>query len=238
MAVSFVALNCDLTYVAGSTKVTTGTTTRTIGPSERIVVAATYAGTGITGLGPVVSVTVGALSLSLDFAVPATGNPGSVEYWSVDSGAGLASGQTVTVTWTFTGSAQRKGGHCFSLSGVDSSTPVRATPQNTITGSSSPASIASDSNPVAGDMAVSAIVSSSNRTFTPSGSFTSISSASNASLSDQCDYLALATGGAVTSTWTISGTFPSTNRYIVVYAQSSGPPPSSANSGFFLLMGA
>lgn len=212
------------TATAGTTVVFT--TTRSIRTGEQVEVAtATRNNTN----GAVVSVAVGSLSLSKDHGSSA----GIVAYelWSAPAVADIPSGSTVTVTFTTSGSQDRLA-YCFSLANVAPSSYVRGTPADAHAGSTS-ATVTSDANPLAGDMAIVILTEDvSNAVVSPTSSYAlagQVTAGANGTALAVA-YKPLTASGASTASFTLS-TSNNWAEMIVVYKAAPTAFADITNSG-------
>jgi|SRR5581483_2173687 len=189
MAATFQAANGNFGVTVASGNTVAGTTSRDIQAGEKVVVVSFAK----AGMGAVTGVTVGSLSLALDkrFA------PGQqIEVWSADAGAFIATGATMTITYTNVSTNVRYG-KCFSLAGAGA---VRGVPQ-TANGVSANPSVISDANPLTGDIAVAATMIASSTVPTVGAGYTIEGTTSDGTTgsSGAVEYNQLVADGATTA---------------------------------------
>ena len=228
MAVAFVASNGTGVF-DGTGDTLTYTTTRQIEAGEHVVVVSGNNG----GSKNILSVTVGALSLVLDY------NPAGFqthqEVWSARATATIASGSNVVVILTSPGVTSCIHGMCFSLSGVLSSGWVDVTKEGTFTVSTTPSTGATSSTALAGSIAIGAVrYSLSSVTTSAAGGYTEIAEINDATAnhSTQCEYLLLPATGTQNATWTLSGNATGDTLIVVYKPASTGAPGDDPPIGF------
>lgn len=151
MAASFVGYNGGGDGSAFSNSLTF-TTARTIAAGEHVVVASRGAGVTTT------AVSVGGLSLAEDSDI------GTFEFWSAKATGEIASGATVTITYSGETSGGNKNGLCISLAGTEASSWVRASVGNGGFGASGNVGT-TDTSPLTGDIGFSIVRVNSAKTY-------------------------------------------------------------------------
>lgn len=219
MAIAFVATNGKV-GVNNATQTYTFTTTRQINAGEHVVV---IVGVRWSSGPPATAVSVGSLSLTRDVQ---SGGLNYMEVWSAPVVSNIASGSTVTVTLTSATSGD-KSAISFSLSGVATSSYLRASATNPNASGANGTTGTTDTTPQVGDMAIGGIlVQTSTGTFNSGGTATLIDTAQafTQGITTVAEYLALTSAGATS----LSFTNPSNNYSagIGIYKPAGGGTPA------------
>ena len=168
----------------------TFTTTRTIEIGERVVVSVKRAGVTVSSL------SVGSLSLSLDVSA---GN--EFEFWSKQATSQIASGATVTITFSAETSGANKNAIVDVLSGIDDTTPFRASASNAAFGSTMNSGT-TDTTPQSGDLAICGFFQAAATTITGFGG--GLTAGNTGLTRPQSGYEVLTASGADSGTATLS----------------------------------
>lgn len=216
MAATYLASNGSGENDAGSDSLSFSTT-RTIDAGERVVVVG-----GCEDPRTVVSAQVGSLSLVED----ATTVQGRCSIFSEVATSEIASGATVTITYSASSAAYRTG-VCFSLSNAAGSVGDTALNNGF---SSTPTSGAADTT--TGCIAVAAISLDIAKTIDAAGTYTELWESTRTFADTQAQYDEIASAGTTDASWTLSG-IETWEAIVVVYpeqAYSPWPPGGSENA--------